>query len=241
MGFKKPFRSDPVKPGPVYKEKARRQLEVKRWREREQLEAKQQREREQVEAKQRREREQQQSYQAYQAKLQSKWKRQQLKRSIILGTCAFAGVFAIGMAATHWSALSEAISLSPAGEANLKTGFSTAGEVTAMPICSIVSRNCVHDGDTIHFHGERIRIANIDAPELPDSPKCHDRRAAYAWCDYDKGYKSRDALAAFLSRGPIAVSRQGRDKYGRTLATISVHGQDSGSYLVGLGLARWWR
>ncbi|OYZ97482.1 MAG: nuclease, partial [Novosphingobium sp. 17-62-8] len=29
----------------------------------------------------------------------------------------------------------------------------------------------VHDGDTIRCGSERVRIANIDAPELPDSPK----------------------------------------------------------------------
>ena len=39
----------------------------------------------------------------------------------------------------------------------------------------------VHDGDTIRCGRERVRIANIDAPELPDSPKCHDRRVSYAW------------------------------------------------------------
>jgi len=39
----------------------------------------------------------------------------------------------------------------------------------------------VHDGDTIRCGSERVRIANIDAPELSDSPKCHDRRVPYAW------------------------------------------------------------
>lgn len=38
----------------------------------------------------------------------------------------------------------------------------------------------VHDGDTIRCGSERVRIANINAPELPDSPKCHDRRVPYA-------------------------------------------------------------
>lgn len=37
----------------------------------------------------------------------------------------------------------------------------------------------VDDGDTIRCGAERIRIANIDAPELPDSPKCADYRKAY--------------------------------------------------------------
>lgn len=98
----------------------------------------------------------------------------------------------------------------------------------------------VHDGDTIRTcEGERIRIENIDAPEMPGSPKCTDRRRR-GWCDYELAARSRDALAAFLARGPVAVSRSGSDKYGRTLATLSVNGRDAGGYLVSLGLARWW-
>ena len=36
------------------------------------------------------------------------------------------------------------------------------------------------DGDTIRCGRERVRVANIDAPELPGSPKCQDRRVSYA-------------------------------------------------------------
>ena len=61
----------------------------------------------------------------------------------------------------------------------------------------------VHDGDSIRCGGERNRIANIDAPELPGSPKCEDKRRAYAWCDYQAGYRARDALRGFLSRGRV--------------------------------------
>lgn len=100
----------------------------------------------------------------------------------------------------------------------------------------------VHDGDTIRCGAERIRIANIDAPELPDSPKCMDRRrSSYAWCDYRKGYAARDALQAFLASGPGRIQRMGPDKYGRTLARVTVNGKDAGAYLVASGFARWWR
>jgi endonuclease YncB( thermonuclease family) len=98
----------------------------------------------------------------------------------------------------------------------------------------------VHDGDSIRCGSERIRIENIDAPELPDSPKCHPKRS-YAWCDYKAGYAARDALAAFLSRGTVMVQRTGTDRYGRTLAQVTVNGKDAGAYLVARGLARWWR
>ena len=96
----------------------------------------------------------------------------------------------------------------------------------------------IHDGDTIRCGSERVRISNIDAPELPDSPKCHDHRVSYAWCDYEAGYSSRDALAAFLRKGTVRVERTGVDRYGRTLARVSVNGQDAGSYLIRLGLAK---
>lgn len=98
----------------------------------------------------------------------------------------------------------------------------------------------VHDGDTVRCGQERVRIVNIDAPELPDSPKCQDYRARYAWCDYEAGYRSRDALEAFLSQGHVAVRRVGVDKYGRTLAYLSVNGRDAGEYLIRHGLARRW-
>lgn len=99
----------------------------------------------------------------------------------------------------------------------------------------------VHDGDTIRTcEGERVRIANIDAPELPDSPKCVDRRRR-GWCDYDLARRSRQALAAFLRSRPVQIERIGTDAYGRTLATLSVNGRDAGEYLVSLGMARPWR
>lgn len=114
-----------------------------------------------------------------------------------------------------------------------------------MPVLLAAAALClspsVPDGDTIRCGRERVRIANIDAPELPDSPKCHDRRSAYAWCDYRAGAASRDALAALLARGRVMIVRLGTDPYGRTLATVSVNGVDAGDYLVSRSLARPWR
>jgi endonuclease YncB( thermonuclease family) len=110
--------------------------------------------------------------------------------------------------------------------------------LTAAVLCASLS---VHDGDSIRCGRERIRIEDIDAPELPDSPKCKDYRRSYAWCDFNRGFEARDALRQFLSKGQVTIQRTGLDRYGRTLARVTVHGQDAGAYLVGLGLARWWR
>jgi endonuclease YncB( thermonuclease family) len=98
----------------------------------------------------------------------------------------------------------------------------------------------VHDGDTIRCGAERIRIADIDAPELPDSPKCEDYRARYAWCDFSKGVGARDALRRFLAKGQVTIQRQGFDRYGRTLALVRVNGMDAGEWLISKGLARRW-
>lgn len=98
----------------------------------------------------------------------------------------------------------------------------------------------VHDGDSIRLcDGERIRIANIDAPEMPGSPKCE--RGRNGWCDYRLAEQSRDALQDLLASGTVKIVRLGQDAYGRTLATVTVNGKDAGKYLVSRGLARPWR
>lgn len=104
----------------------------------------------------------------------------------------------------------------------------------------------IHDGDTVRLcDGERVRIIGIDAPELPGSPRCNFRQRRTgrnaSWCDYDLGRQSRDALAAFLRSGEVRIERQGQDRNGRTLATLSVNGHDAGRYLIAHGLARRWR
>lgn len=87
--------------------------------------------------------------------------------------------------------------------------------------------HCVHDGDTVWWHGEKIRIADIDAPEL--NGRCEaERRLAI---------QSRDRLIALLnSRSNVKVTRTGTDRYGRTLATFG----SIGDQLIREGLATRW-
>lgn len=116
--------------------------------------------------------------------------------------------------------------------------------LAATPLC--IAK--VHDGDTIRLcSGERVRIENIDAPELNGSERCSSASIARlrysrnpAWCDYTKGVRARDALAAFLASGSVRLQRTGIDHYGRTLAKLSVNGIDAGCFLIGHGLARRW-
>lgn len=107
----------------------------------------------------------------------------------------------------------------------------------------------VHDGDTVRLcSGERVRLAGIDAPELQGSPRCNAVSRARlavsknpAWCDPQFGRDSRDALRAFLQSGNAKIQRIGADRYGRTLARLSVNGRDAGQHLIARGFAKPWR
>ena len=114
----------------------------------------------------------------------------------------------------------------------------------ALILCATVA---VTDGDTLRCNGQRVRIAGIDAPELAGSPRCTPRRVRElatsknpAQCDHAQAISSRDALRAFLARGPVMVEPVGVDRYGRVLGRVSVNGRDVGQWLVRQGLAREW-
>lgn len=112
----------------------------------------------------------------------------------------------------------------------------------------ICAHPAVHDGDTIRCGRERVRLANIDAPELEGSERCTGasrRRLAYsrnpAWCDAALGRRARNALAVYLRQGTVRLIPQGRDRYDRLLARVTVNGHDAGAFLIGRGLAHPWR
>lgn len=93
----------------------------------------------------------------------------------------------------------------------------------------------VIDGDTVVIGAETIRILNIDTPEI-----------RHAQCDAERrlGLVAKHRLEVLLSAGPPVVRRgdKGRmtDKYGRTLAVLSIAERDVGEILVAEGLARRW-
>lgn len=102
---------------------------------------------------------------------------------------------------------------------------------SALAVCAPGPRdNCVHDGDTVWIQGEKIRIADIDTPEL--NGKCeHERRLAL---------RASNRLVELLNAGEFEIVRTGRDRYGRTLATLHKSGRSIGDQLVSEGLARTW-
>ncbi|MBY6015131.1 thermonuclease family protein [Qipengyuania gaetbuli] len=101
----------------------------------------------------------------------------------------------------------------------------------AFSICAPGPRdNCVVDGDTFWIAGEKVRIADIDAPEM--NGRCpYERRLAIA---------SRDRLHQILNSGEFKLHREGQDRYGRTLAVVTIDGYSVGDALVTEELARTW-
>ncbi|MFT4118305.1 MAG: thermonuclease family protein [Bradyrhizobium sp.] len=96
-----------------------------------------------------------------------------------------------------------------------------------------IRTNCVVDGDTFWFKGDKIRIADIDAPEI-FSPSCDDERHA--------GEVARDRLLALLRAGAFSLQSGWRDvdRYGRKLRTVTRDDRSLGEQLVEEGLARRW-
>lgn len=91
----------------------------------------------------------------------------------------------------------------------------------------------VTDGDTFRLEsGERIRIANIDAPEL---------HAGQARCAREMAHarSAADAARALLDHHEVRFVRVGRSYY-RTVARVTLNGRDLGALLVARGIARPW-
>ena len=95
----------------------------------------------------------------------------------------------------------------------------------------------VVDGDTIHYNGEKIRIANVDTPEISGA-KCDS--------ELKRDLEAKAALKQLIDGRQLIIKRgdpdTGRmvDAYGRTLALISTGGRDVGTILMQQGHARPW-
>lgn len=93
--------------------------------------------------------------------------------------------------------------------------------------------NCVIDGDTIRYGGVRIRLEDIDAPEV-FSPRCAAEAA--------RGRRATERLLELMNAGPFRLAGGARDedRYGRKLRVIERHGRSVGDTLIAEGLARRW-
>jgi micrococcal nuclease len=101
-------------------------------------------------------------------------------------------------------------------------------------VCGMVRRTCVVDGDTVWLEGVKIRIADIDTPEI-SQPRCD--------FEYDLGIKARDRLVVLLNQGEfeaVTIGSRDEDQYGRKLRVLLRDGRSIGDQLVAEGLARTW-
>jgi micrococcal nuclease len=126
---------------------------------------------------------------------------------------------------SHW--LPRICCLSPAFK-----HASSASE--AFSICGRGHRiTCVVDGDTFWFRGEKIRIADIDTPEL-SPPRCERER--------ERGFAAKQRLLDILNSGPLSFKAAVRDedRFGRELRIVYRDRRSVGDILVAEGLARKW-
>ena len=137
-----------------------------------------------------------------------------------------------------WVALVAAISyLGPDLGGALSLGFpSDQTLVTAdqkFTFCGGSSqRYCVVDGDTIRFAGAKIRIEDIDTPEIHDY-KCESELA--------RGLRAKTRLLELLNEGPFIIVSNGGDdvdQYGRDLRLLMRNGLSLGELLIDENLAR---
>jgi micrococcal nuclease len=99
---------------------------------------------------------------------------------------------------------------------------------------SFTRNNCVIDGDTFVLDGEKIRIADIDAPE-----------ASGAQCASEAALARRATarLRELLNEGAFelhAYRSRDTDRYGRKLRVVLRDGSSIGDRLIAEGLARRW-
>ena len=79
-----------------------------------------------------------------------------------------------------------------------------------------------HDGDTFYAGGSKYRVLGIDTPEL-GTPRAEAARAR---------------LQQLLSAGAVTVQPVATDKYGRTVARVTVNGQDVAEVMRREGLQK---
>lgn len=132
---------------------------------------------------------------------------------------------AFGMAAIAASLTTDIASLALQAEA-AKPSFERCG--------SGIRINCIVDGDTLWNNGIKIRIADIDTPEI-SQPRCAAEKAL--------GERATIRLMELVNAGPFEMQawpKHDEDRYGRKLRVLVRDGRSLGDVLVSEGLARTW-
>lgn len=110
-------------------------------------------------------------------------------------------------------------------------------ESARFPLCGSGARiTCVVDGDTFWYRGDKVRIADINTPEV-SQPACLQ--------EAELGRAATLRLQVLLASGPFTLAPapdgRDRDRYGRLLRTVTRAGRSLGAELVEAGLAETWQ
>jgi len=94
--------------------------------------------------------------------------------------------------------------------------------------------NCIVDGDTFWYEGRKIRISDINTPEI-SRPKCT--------AELSLARKAKTRLYQLMNDGSFALVKSGKDKdyFGRDLRIIQRNGRSIGDILIAEGLAHKWQ
>lgn len=147
--------------------------------------------------------------------------RSQVRQNILLGGAAFAIAFVAVLA----------FLFSPWPVSDFRPSAASSPTATAARL-----NLRVIDGDTVEDRtsGARYRLANIDTPETGSRARCAAERRLGNEATAAARLLVRDARS-------VEISPSGRiDKYGRTIAYVSVDGRDLGETLISRDLARRW-
>lgn len=139
----------------------------------------------------------------------------------------------VGWNAPDW------LGLSPAAPTSIQSASPTSQPAAnlvsaAFSVCSAGKRyTCVVDGDTIWLRGQKIRISDIDTPEV-STPRCEQ--------ELQRGMRATHRMVELLNIGPFALEPADRaqDRYGRALFRLTRDGTSLGTALVDEGLAVWY-
>lgn len=110
-------------------------------------------------------------------------------------------------------------------------------EQSHFALCSGMERvDCIVDGDTFWYRGEKIRIADINTPEASD-PQCAE--------EAQLARRATSRLQTLLNDGAFTLApnpdSRAQDTYGRSLHVVTRNGRSLGDQMVSEGLAERWR
>jgi hypothetical protein len=141
------------------------------------------------------------------------------------GGSLFGGMFLFAIALVAFGIAFSAFGLrGPVSPASANLG----ARITSFSDCGYGAReNCVLDGGSFLFHGDRIQLAGIVTPDRFSS--CAEER--------DKGAAAQARLVQLLNAGAVALTGDGETANGRLVREAHIGNASIGEILIDEGLA----